>query len=197
MASFPTSTRSYTNKTDITDTIYADHINALQEEVVAIETFMAGTVTSSYTGSFAATITWTTLNDRLQNIEKGLANGVPASPYLLKTGGTINPTAAVGLLIQPISGSSNIFEARTSAAVLGFNVNSSGIPKVGTNNVLYVTSSEYVTVSGNATTALANSAIADGKAVAAQATADAAYALGTAGLDLKLSLAYGFLLGGL
>jgi hypothetical protein len=145
--SFPGATRPFTPKVDLVNTIYADHVNALQEEVGAIEdTLGAGTLTSSYTGSFVATTDWETVSDRLVNIERGLANGVASAPYVRSTGGdTLMATAGtVGLVFKSASGNSaNLFETRSSNNTLGFRVDASGTPYVGNKAILYVDNSAY------------------------------------------------------
>jgi len=162
-ASYPSSVRTFTNKVDLVDTVLADHVNALQDEVRALEIVLGATalggnpLTSTYTGTFATTSTWTSLDERINNIEVGLVNGVGASsPYVSKTGGSIQPTAGtVGLTLKTLSGTSNLLDTRASDNTLGFNVNSSGVPKVGTANVLYVGSAEYTALNNTATSAQA------------------------------------------
>jgi hypothetical protein len=68
----------FSSKVDFTDTVIASHINDLQGEVTAIETTL-GTfpLTSSGWGTsgFDTTTTvWSTVKDRLNNIEIGIAN---------------------------------------------------------------------------------------------------------------------------
>ena len=163
VASYPTSVRTFTNKVDLVDTVLADHINALQDEVHSLEIVLGATslggnpLTSTYTGTFSTTTTWTSLDERINNIEIGLVNGVgAASPYVKKTGDSIQPTAGtVGLVLKTLSGTSNLFEGRSSTNALGFNLDSSGLPKVNTANVLYVGSTEYNTLNTTANSALA------------------------------------------
>jgi hypothetical protein len=143
---FPGATRPFTPKVDLVNTIYADHVNALQEEVGAIEdTLGAATLTSDYTGSFSATTDWETVSDRLVNIERGLANGVASAPYVRNDGDTLQAAAGtVGLLIKSSAGNSaNLFETRNSSNVLGFRVDASGTPFVGNKQVLFVDGTAY------------------------------------------------------
>jgi hypothetical protein len=151
--SFPGATRSFTPKVDLVNTIYADHVNALQEEVGALEdTLGYATLTSDYTGSFVATVDWETLSDRLANIERGLANGVATAPYVRKTGGdTLMATAGtVGLVVKSASGNSaNLLETRASDNTLGFRVDSNGVPYVGNKAILFVDNSAYADLSTN------------------------------------------------
>ena len=157
VASYPSSVRAYVPRIDLVDTVIADNVNSLQEEVVALETTLGSAASSknplvSVFGSTAFTTTmngannssWLTVYDRLNNIENGLINGITNAPYVSKAGGSTISTASVkGLVLQTVSGSLNLLESYSSAAVLGFNLDSAGIPKVGTANVLYVGSSDY------------------------------------------------------
>lgn len=162
-ASFPSTIRQFTAKVDLQDTILADHINALQDEVRAIEITLNGTtdatnglLTSNYTGTFASTTTWTSLDDRISNIEAGLVNGLAVSPYVKKAGDSMTVSNAVALTLKNSSATvtSNLFEAYNSSNTLGFALNGSGLPKVGTANVLYVGSTEYTSLNTTATSAL-------------------------------------------
>lgn len=154
-AQYPTSVRTFTNKVDLIDTVFADHVNVLQDEVRALEVSFGNLILSStYLGTFAQTTTWATVGARLANIEAGLVNGVVGSPYFLKTGGTISPASGlVGLVLNTTAGTSNLFETKNAANTLRFNINFDGIPKVGTANVLYVGSTEYTALNTTATAA--------------------------------------------
>lgn len=162
VASYPSSVRTFTNKVDLVDTVLADHINALQDEVRALEILLGATalgtnpLTSNYAGTFSTTATWTSLDERINNIEAGLVNGTGVvSPYVKKTGDSIQPAAGtVGLTLKTLSGTTNLFESRSSTNALGFNLDSSGLPKVNAANVLYVGSTEYSTLNSTANTAL-------------------------------------------
>lgn len=153
-ATYPGSVRTYLAKVDLVDTVIADNVNSLQEEIRAIETVLGSTATntnpliSTYAGTFStATTAWGTVGARLTNIEAALVNGVPNSPYVAITGGSTVTTASnKGLVLKTGTGALNLFEAYSSGNVLGFNLDSAGLPKVGTNNVLYVNSTEYNTL---------------------------------------------------
>jgi hypothetical protein len=151
-AQYPASVRTFTNKVDLVDTVFADHVNILQDEVRAIALTVGSQVlVSTYTGTFSQTTSWTNLTSRLANIETGLVNGVTGAPYFRKTGDAIQPASGtVGLAIQTTAGSANLLETRNSASALRFNVNFDGIPKVNTSNVLYVGSPDYVTLNDTA-----------------------------------------------
>ena len=74
-ALYPSSVKSFTTKVDFTDTVLAEHVNSLQDEVKALESTI-GTyinVGSGWVGSFdQITTNWNSLKDRLANIEYGL-----------------------------------------------------------------------------------------------------------------------------
>jgi len=169
-ATYPSTVRQFTAKVDIQDTILADHVNSLQDEVRAVETTLGTSLlTSSYSGSFAQTTTWTSLSARIANIETGLINGTGSGSFVSTTGGSTITSAgsSVGLAIQPASGNiSNQITFKNSSGVLGFAVDYLGIPKVGTYNVLYVNSTEYNSLSA---TVAAASASANAATTAANA----------------------------
>mgnify|MGYP006276041483 CR=1 FL=1 len=159
-ADFPVKVKTFTSKVDLVDTVLADHVNSLQDETRAIEAALGNTLlSSSYTGLFAQTASWSNLSLRLANIEAGLVYGVTGSPYFKKSGDAINPISGqVGLTLKTTSGTTNLFEARNSSNTLRFNVDYDGLPKVANANVLYVGSPEYTTITSNisAATATAN-----------------------------------------
>jgi hypothetical protein len=166
-ATFPSSVRQFTAKVDIQDTILADHVNSLQDEVRAVETAIGlGALTSTYTGSFVQSSTWSSLSARLSNIETGLVNGTGlSSTYASLSGGSVITASGqlTGLTLQPANGNlSNIITTKSSSGTTGFNVDYTGNPKVGTYNVLYVNSADYTTLTANVATAVsaANAATA-------------------------------------
>jgi hypothetical protein len=164
-AVFPNSVRNYSAQQDLVNTIIADNVNSLQEEVKAIELVIGSAATgqnplaSAWTGSFSQALTWGTLYDRIANIEAGLINGVSTAPYVLTTGGSTITSSAINLVLKTSTGTANTFEVRSSTNTLGFNTDSAGIPKVGTANVVYVGSTDYTTLT-SATTAASNAAAA-------------------------------------
>ena len=170
-ASFPGSVRNYIPRVDLVDTVIADNVNSLQEEIKAVETALGTTATnnnplvSTYLGTFAATGTWTSIGDRLRNIEAGLVNGVvgASSPYVSVTGGsTITTATNKGLVLKTGTGSLNLLEAYSASNVLGFSLDSAGLPKVATANVVYVGSSDHTSLvsATSAASALADTKVA-------------------------------------
>ena len=74
-ASYPSSVRSFTTKVDFADTVLAEHVNSLQDEVNSLEANLGTFIrtSSGWVGSFdQVTVSWNTLKDRLANIEYGL-----------------------------------------------------------------------------------------------------------------------------
>lgn len=88
-AYYPSSLRNnFSTKVDFVTTVFAEHVNSLQEEVTAIETVIGTTPTASsgWVGTFNTTTTnWPTLKARLNNIEFGLKGAVDGK---IPTGGT-------------------------------------------------------------------------------------------------------------
>ena len=74
-ASYPSSVKSFTSKVDFVDTVLAEHVNSLQDEVNSIELNLGTSIRtgSGWVGSFdQITTNWNTLKDRIANIEYGL-----------------------------------------------------------------------------------------------------------------------------
>ena len=82
-ASYPAAVKSFTTKVDFTDTVLAEHVNSLQEEVNSLQVNLGTYIKtgSGWVGTFdTVTTSWNTLKDRLANIEYGLYqvwNAVP------------------------------------------------------------------------------------------------------------------------
>ena len=93
-AVFPNSVRNYTPQQDLVNTIIADNVNSLQEEVKKLEEVLGSAatsqnpLTSTWSGTFSQATTWGTLYDRIANIESGLISGVANAPYPLTSGGS-------------------------------------------------------------------------------------------------------------
>jgi hypothetical protein len=148
VAQYPSAIRSFTPKVDLVDTVFADHVNVLQDETRALQVSLGTSLLSStYLGTFAQTGTWSSLSSRLANIEAGLVTGVTGSPYFRKTGDTITPASGtVAISARTTAGSANILETRNAANTLRFNVDFDGLPKVGTAEVLYVGGTAYTSL---------------------------------------------------
>lgn len=87
-ASYPATVKSFTTKVDFTDSVLAEHVNSLQDEVNALQLNLGTFIrtSSGWVGSFdQVTTTWDTLKDRLANIEYGLNDAYGA---MIPSGGT-------------------------------------------------------------------------------------------------------------
>ena len=87
-ASYPASVKSFTTKVDFSDTVLAEHVNSLQDEVNSIQANLGTYIKtgSGWVGEFdQITTNWNTLKDRLANIEYGLNVSYSAK---LPTGGS-------------------------------------------------------------------------------------------------------------
>ena len=182
-AVYPNSVRNYTAQQDLVNTVIADNVNSLQEEVKQIEAVLGSAATSqnplvsTWSGSFSQATTWGTVYDRFANIEAGLVSGVANAPYPLISGGsTITTTNNKGITLRAGATSLNLLESYSNASVLGFNLDASGLPKVSTANVLYVGSSDYTTLT---TSIGANTAAAAAKIPLATVTTAGDLILGT------------------
>lgn len=134
-ASYPASLKSFTVHTNNTDTIDAAHVNALQDEVAAVESTVGTAPNVSTTVSASSTFnktsyTYTDVSSRLANIEKGIT-GDSHTQYVHNTGGdTITPSAigVKGLIIKAASGqTANLLEFQNYAGTpTGVYVDSTG-----------------------------------------------------------------------
>jgi hypothetical protein len=87
-ASYPATVKSFTTKVDFTDSVLAEHVNSLQDEVNSLQTNLGTYIRtgSGWIGSFdQVTTNWNTLKDRLANIEYGLKDTYDA---MIPSGGT-------------------------------------------------------------------------------------------------------------
>lgn len=85
---YPSSIKNFTTKVNYVDTVLAGDVNDLQDELVAVETALGSSIRtgSGWVGSFdQITTNWTTLKDRIVNIEYGLNDAWTAK---LPGGGT-------------------------------------------------------------------------------------------------------------
>ena len=89
---------------DAVDTVYAAHVNDLRDEVVAVETELGtGLKSSTWTGAWANTASWSNLAARLTNIERGIVTTSDVhTQYLKKAGDAM--TGALDMGSQKITG---------------------------------------------------------------------------------------------
>lgn len=116
-ALFPNAVRVYTSKTDLVDTVLADHVNLLQDEVTAVENSLGtGLLASTWSGTYSNPLTHSSVSSRLLNIEAGLtslssgklgatANAVTASAW--QTARTLTLSGAVAGSAS-VDGSANV-----------------------------------------------------------------------------------------
>lgn len=87
MASFPSSVVSFSTRSDNTDTVFAAHMNAVQDEIVAIETEL-GTAPKNST---ARSTNYGSVDARLEALETDYSlTSHTHSGYLATTGGTLS-----------------------------------------------------------------------------------------------------------
>ena len=88
-ASFPGTLKTFATHLNVTDIVDASHVNALQDEVVAIETALGTNPATSSAGGgaySAGAFIYTSLNARINNIENGITADTHTQ-YLHKAGG--------------------------------------------------------------------------------------------------------------
>ena len=122
-AAYPSSVKSFTTKVDFTDTVLAEHVNSLQEEVNALQSNI-GTLIKTGSGWVGSvdfiTTNWNTLKDRLANIEYGLKDVY--DEYVSNVGGSIITSSAIGVKSLVVraraSQTANLVEFQTSASAV-------------------------------------------------------------------------------
>ena len=122
-AAYPSSVKSFTTKVDFTDTVLAEHVNSLQEEVNALQNNL-GTLIKTGSGWVGSvdfiTSNWNTLKDRLANIEYGLKDVY--DEYVSNVGGSIITSSAIGVKSLVVraraSQTANLVEFQTSASAV-------------------------------------------------------------------------------
>jgi hypothetical protein len=96
-ASYPAAVKSFVTKVDFADTILAEHVNSLQDEVNSIQANLGTLIKtgSGWVGTFdQITTNWDSLKDRLANIEYGLADVWNAVPVGGSTGQVLTKTSS-------------------------------------------------------------------------------------------------------
>ena len=102
-AAYPAAVKSFTTKVDFADTILAEHVNSLQEEVNSIQANLGTLIKtgSGWVGDFdQITTAWDSLKDRLANIEYGLADVWNAVPVGGSTGQVLTKTSSTNYATQ-------------------------------------------------------------------------------------------------
>lgn len=161
---FPsTGVASFVNKVDLTDIVMASHVNLLQTELAATQTAIGDTILTATYDSTAwsnPSGAYSSLAARINNIERGLLNGVTNAPYLLKTGGQVQAASgSVSLIIKSATGNSaDLLQVKDESNNVGFKVTSAGTPYVGTAAVVYVGSTAYNAIDSRVSTLESSSA---------------------------------------
>lgn len=135
MASYPGAFPSFTTKTDLVDTIHAEDVDDLQNEVIAIESAVglnpALSTSPSSMGTFNPVSTlFASLGARLANVETGIVAD-SHTQYLRNTGGGVATTSSatvVPLTVQALSGqTADVFDVISpSGAIKYFKVDNGG-----------------------------------------------------------------------
>jgi hypothetical protein len=102
-AAYPAAVKSFVTKVDFSDTILAEHVNSLQEEVNSIQANLGTLIKtgSGWVGTFdQITTNWDSLKDRLANIEYGLADVWNAVPVGGSTGQVLTKTSGTDYATQ-------------------------------------------------------------------------------------------------
>lgn len=146
--SYPSSVKTFTTKVDFTDTVLAEHVNSLQGEVNSIEANLGTYIKtgSGWIGSFdQITSNWSTLKDRVANIEYGLYESynhrVSTQGGSTVTSGT---TSTVGLTFESVS-------SQTANQVEFKPYGGSAITTVGPDAYVYLKGKKLVPVIYSAT----------------------------------------------
>ena len=101
-ATYPGAIKSFAVKTNFTEIIDSSHINAVQDEIVAMQTNLGTSIATSTSpvtsGTFVTTSqNWGSLGARLANIETGIVSD-SHTQYAKNAGGsTIQPATAATL----------------------------------------------------------------------------------------------------
>lgn len=130
-AAYPATVKSFTTKVDFSDTVLAEHVNSLQDEVNSLQANLGTFIKtgSGWVGEFdQVTTAWNTLKDRLANIEYGL--GDVYADYVSKSGGSTilsSGNDVVGLTVKAkTSQTANVASFKNSSDAVVTYVSSTG-----------------------------------------------------------------------
>jgi hypothetical protein len=133
-ASYPLSVRPFTTKVNVLDIVDAADPNSLQEEVVAIETTLgvnpALSTTPVSSNSFANSTQFTTLVQRLTNIETGIVADTHTQ-YIKRTGNEVITNATASNVAFTVRGatsqSANLQNWRNAGNTVVASVSATGV----------------------------------------------------------------------
>lgn len=156
-ASYPSSIKLFTRKRDLLDIVLAADINQVYDEVTAIEQKLGALPATNIgydSGTFdQSTLVWSTVRDRIQNIEYGLSEAF--NDRVQTSGGTqILPSGVnvVGLSIKAKGGQvANLLTVKTALDVETFTIDAAGVAKIANSPVVYANGTQTLsnkTISG-------------------------------------------------
>lgn len=149
-ARYPSNPMSFDYRQNVTDLVQAQDVNVLYDEASAVGATLGTNpqVSASWGGSGfdSSTTSWTTVKDRIQNIENGVYIAV-TSRVSTNGGSTIQPasTSTKGLVLKAVSGqSANLLESQTSGST-------TAVTKIDKDGILYYNGSIVATINGTET----------------------------------------------
>lgn len=155
-ATFPNSVRVYTTKTDLVDTVLAEHVNLLQDEVTAVQSALGtGLLTSSWSGVYTNPSNHATVSARLVNIEAGLSSldtlkAPKSSPTF--TGTPLAPTAATSTNSTQVATTAYVVSRIANDAPTKTGTGASGNWAINvTGSAAKLTTARTITLSGDTT----------------------------------------------
>jgi hypothetical protein len=138
---------SFDYRQNVTDLVQAQDVNVLYDEATAVGVYLGTNPHVSSTWGAAAftsaTTVWSTVRDRIQNVENGTYTAINAR-VRTDGGSTIVPGAAstIGLVIKATSGqSSNLFEVQPSGST-------TPVVKIDKDGILYHNNAVVATLTG-------------------------------------------------
>jgi hypothetical protein len=139
-ASYPAGVKGFTTKVDFTDLVLADHVNALQDEVRALQATI-GTdpqVSGGWVGTLDKTTTsWATLKARIANLEYGVVND-SHTQYTHNTGGDTIQANGAAIIPLKLKG----FSSQTADLLRFENAAGTTLTKIDKDGKLFINSQE-------------------------------------------------------
>ena len=163
MASYPSSVKVFTTKSNTTDVVDSSHPNSIQDEVIAIESILGVnpnvSTTPSSSGTFNATSNnFSTLTDRLSNIETGIVSDAHIQ-YIKKTSDSSNiittgSSLTKGIVIKAsASQSANLQEWQNSSGTVVTAIGPTGALVGYSPTSIYTTKGDVLVATASATVA--------------------------------------------
>lgn len=130
-AAYPSQLATFSEKFDLIDVVFADHINALQREVAAVQATL---------GTLPSGLAVNTVRERLDNIESSVLD---ISSHF-DTGGTFPQTAITGLPAALSGLTSQITGLSAALAALGFQIAALASQKPEAAEVVLLEGEQYI-----------------------------------------------------